>query len=141
MADLADLRWRAGGGWLAGRLAGERGLLAACYAGCSPKCDALLVVCVRVYVQVPPSTLLVWLSPPPRDTTKYSNWSGRPASWPAEWIHMFARVAGDVGLLKPAGPAHHVDLYGIALGEGAGFQLPDQMQGGPALHPAHPAES
>jgi hypothetical protein len=50
---------------------------------------------------------------------------------------MFARVAGDVGLLKPAGPAHHVDLYGIALGEGAGFQLPDQMQGGPALHPMH----
>lgn len=84
-------------------------------------------------MQVPPSTLIVWLSPPPWDTVKYMRWSGQAPGLPGEWIHIFARVAGDVGLLRPAGPARHVDLYSIALG-GQVLQLQAQLPGCPDLH-------
>lgn len=38
--------------------------------------------------QAPPRTLIVWLSPPPRDEKKLDK-----TALPAEWIHMYDRVA------------------------------------------------
>ena len=69
-------------------------------------------------VQVPSSTMLIWLTPPPVDEVKYYKWrSGGPHVWPSEWIRVLAPVAAEVGLLRPAGPAYLLDLYSIALGE------------------------
>ena len=55
----------------------------------------------------------MWVSPPPRDEHKVNK-----PELPPEWIRLYDRVAEDVGFYKPAGPAHHIDLYQIGLGEG-----------------------
>jgi hypothetical protein len=78
-----------------------------------PLCSWLL----PCYLQVPPSTTLVWLSPPPRHAIKAPHY----VDLPAEWIRLYNRVAVDLGFTYPAGPAHHLDLYTLALGEMAGI--------------------
>ena len=66
-----------------------------------------------MHLQVPPSTLLVWLSPHPRDMAK-----GLPKpELPAAWLHVYARMAADLGFFYPTGPVHHLDLYSLALGK------------------------
>lgn len=65
--------------------------------------------------QVPSTTLMVWVSPPPRHTLKAPTYTDLPA----EWIRLYNRVAVDLGFIYPTGPAHHLDLYSLALGESA----------------------
>jgi hypothetical protein len=71
---------------------------------------------VPVLLQVPDTTQLVWLSPPPRNTVKAPTWGGLSA----EWIRLYNGVAVDLGFTYPAGPAHHLDLYTLGIGEMAG---------------------
>ena len=64
---------------------------------------------------MPSTTLMVWVSPPPRHTLKAPTYTDLPA----EWIRLYNRVAVDLGFIYPTGPAHHLDLYSLALGESA----------------------
>lgn len=57
------------------------------------------------------------MSPPPRHTLKAPTYTDLPA----EWIRLYNRVAVDLGFTYPAGPAHHLDLYSIALGGWRGW--------------------
>lgn len=98
---------------------------------------------VPTHPQLPPSTYLVWLSPPPRDARKV-----KKLELPAEWIPLYDRVAQvgwsgtylvgcrnavvqcpprlhtvccrrhrqDLGFYRPHGPAFHLDLFHIGLG-------------------------
>ncbi|PRW61493.1 CAS1 domain-containing 1-like [Chlorella sorokiniana] len=59
---------------------------------------------------VPPSTFILWLSPPPRDEKKWDK-----PELPPEWIRLYDRVAHEVGFYKPTGPAYHLDLYQMGL--------------------------
>ena len=55
--------------------------------------------------------MVVWLSPPPWDMQR----NYKP-DIPPEWVHVYARMAADLGFFYPTGPAYHLDLYSLALG-------------------------
>jgi hypothetical protein len=61
--------------------------------------------------QVPPTTTIVWVNPPAKAATAPA------ANNPPDWIHIFSRVAGDLGFFKPLGPAFQIDSFAIAQGE------------------------
>lgn len=62
--------------------------------------------------RAPPGLLLFWVSPPPQSTLE----SAPRVDVPREWAPIYSRMAEDVGLLYPVGPAHHLDLLHLALG-------------------------
>jgi hypothetical protein len=64
-------------------------------------------------MQVPPSTVLFWMSPPPRHAIKAPSY----VDLPTEWIRLYVRTAVDLGFMKPSGPAYYLDLNSIAFGE------------------------
>ncbi|KAI7839490.1 hypothetical protein COHA_006757 [Chlorella ohadii] len=59
---------------------------------------------------VPPSTFILWVSPPPRYEKKWHK-----PELPPEWIRIYDRVAQELGFYKPKGPAYHLDLYQMGL--------------------------
>ena len=69
---------------------------------CCPRC-----------AQVPASTALFWMSPPPRHAIKAPTY----VDLPTEWIRLYVRTAVDLGFMKPSGPAYYIDLNSIAFGE------------------------
>jgi hypothetical protein len=73
-----------------------------------------------VRVRVPPHTQVFWLSPPARGSLRQHYRLGLPA----DWVPIYARVAGDLGFFVPQGPAIHLDQLSIGFGEPARLFTP-----------------
>ncbi|KAL4854816.1 hypothetical protein ACK3TF_004513 [Chlorella vulgaris] len=65
-----------------------------------------------VRVRVPPHTQVFWLSPPARGSLRQHY----RLRLPADWVPIYARVAGEVGFFVPQGPAIHLDQLSIGFG-------------------------